>query len=119
MTRRGRLERERFWRGVILEQEASGLPVSAFCRKRDLSQGSFYRWRRKLTQCEHGDAAAEFVREDAVAKFIPVALDAPPTVARSGCEIVLPDGCRIIVPIECDANWLREILEVMRGTPSC
>ena len=119
MARCGHSERERFWGGVILEQEASGLAVSAFCRKRDLSQSSFYRWKRTLRQCEHEDAAAKSVRENTVAKFIPVALDAPTTTTRSGCEVVLPDGCRIIVPIECDANWLREILEVMQGTPSC
>lgn len=110
MAQRGHSGRERFWRGVILEQKSSGLSISAFCRKRDLSQGSFFRWRRKLMQCD---------REDAVTKFIPVALDAPTTATRPGCEVVLPDGCRIIVPIGGDAAWLREILEAVQGTPSC
>jgi hypothetical protein len=93
---------------VILEQKTSGLSISAFCRKRDVSQASFFNWRRRLTQ-----------RNDTAQKFIPVHLDAPTTATRSGCEVVLPDGCRIIVPTGCDANWLCEILEALRGSPSC
>lgn len=50
------------------------------------------------------------------AKFVPLKLDAPIMPMRPGCEVVLPDGCRIIVPIQCDANWLREILEALQGS---
>ncbi len=41
-------EKERHWRGVILEQAASGLSVRAFCRQRRLSEPSFYSWQREL-----------------------------------------------------------------------
>jgi len=36
------------WRRRIGRQRASGLSVAAFCRKEDLSQAAFYRWKRKL-----------------------------------------------------------------------
>jgi len=85
---------------VILEQKSSGLSVSAFCRKRELSQGSFFRWRRKFTQCD---------REDAAAKFVPLHLDAPSMTMRPGCEVVLPDGCRIIVPTGSE-RYIRGVL---------
>jgi transposase-like protein len=114
MTRRkhsgGNSERERFWQGVILEQKSSGLSISAFCRNRDVSPASFFSWRRRLTQRPGNDTAQ---------KFVPVTLHAPLTATRPGCEVVLPDGCRILVPTGCDANWLCEILEALRGSPSC
>ncbi len=109
MTQRGNSEREQFWRGVIQEQRTSGLSISAFCRKRDVSEASFFSWRRRLTQRDQGDTAA---------KFVPLTFDTPATATRPGCEVVLPDGCRIIAPIQCDVNWLREILEALRES-SC
>jgi hypothetical protein len=36
------------WRQRIGRQRASGLSVAAFCRKEDLSQAAFHRWKRKL-----------------------------------------------------------------------
>ncbi len=110
MTRRRNVERDQHWRGVIRDQEASGLSISAFCREREVSAASFFSWRRRLTQRD---------RKDAADKFVPLELHAPPAAPRASCEVVLPDGCRIIVPIECDANWLRGILEAVQGTPSC
>ena len=109
MTRCGKSEREQFWQGVIEEQKASGLSISAFCRKRDVSGASFFSWRRKLTQRDQDETAA---------KFVPLRFDAPSMATRPGCEVVLPDGYRIIVPGQCDANWLREILDALRES-SC
>ena len=48
MVRRRNEKREAYWRGVIADQEQSGLTVSEFCRKRSLAAGSFFNWRRKL-----------------------------------------------------------------------
>ena len=41
----GKLEREAYWRDVLREQKASGLWISAFCRDKGISEGSFYNWR--------------------------------------------------------------------------
>jgi len=109
MTRGGNEERERFWREAIQEQKASGLSISAFCRERGVSEASFFSWRRKLTRRDQDEVAA---------KFVPLRCDVPSMATRPSCEVVLPDGCRIIVPGRCDANWLREILEALRGS-SC
>jgi len=108
MTRRRNVEREQHWRGVIQDQQASGLSISAFCREREVSAASFFTWRRRLTQRD---------RKDTAAKFVPLELHAPPTPTPAGCEVVLPDGCRIIVPTQCDANWLREILAAIKERP--
>jgi hypothetical protein len=122
MTRQGTQGREHYWRGVIEEQDSSGLPIAAFCREREVAEGSFFYWRRKL-------AKGQPVRKDQVprrsrprnntiGKFVPVDIPAPSGTSRSSCEVVLPDGCRIIVPTQCDAGWLREILSVL-GDRTC
>ena len=109
MARRGSEERERYWRGVILDQSASELSISAFCRDRKVSEGSLFNWRRKLSE-RQVERPVEF--EDAAAKF--VSFELPPAATRSGCEVVLPNGCRLIVPMQCDAGWLREILGALQ-----
>lgn len=43
-------EREAFWRGELARQAASGLSVRRFCREHELSEPSFYAWRRTLRE---------------------------------------------------------------------
>ncbi|MCP4002861.1 MAG: transposase [bacterium] len=117
MARRRNLERDRYWRGVIREQRASGLGISAFCREHEVPLSSFFQWRRKLQERQHQDepaAGRSEAQEDSVAKFVPVQLHSPPTATRAGCEIVLADGCRVIVPTQCDATWLGQILATLK-----
>jgi len=126
MTGRKSVGREEYWQDVIREQRSSALSISAFCRERDLAEGSYFYWRRKLTK---GQQQKESVRKEnelrptgacqnTVATFVPVEIPAPNRTTRANCEVVLPDGCRIIIPTECDAGWLREILGVL-GERSC
>ena len=82
MARRRNLERERYWWGVIREQRASGLGISAFCREHEVPLSSFFQWRRKLQERQHKDEpppGSSEAQEDSVAKFVPVQLHSPPT----------------------------------------
>jgi len=36
------------WRGLVEQQQSSGLSALAFCERMGLSQSSFFAWRRKL-----------------------------------------------------------------------
>ena len=116
MARRGSRERERYWRGVMRDQEASGLSISAFCRERQVPAASFFSWRRKLADRDQsGEREAPIQREDTAAKFVSLELPlSPPGATRTGCEVVLPNGCRLIVSAQCDAGWLREILGALQ-----
>jgi transposase-like protein len=108
MARRRKSEREEYWRGVIRDQEASGLSISEFCRQREVSVGSFFRWRRKLGQREQGGSEG---------KFVSIELAPPPAHAgQANFEVVLP-RCRIIVPAGFDADSLRELLGVLEDKP--
>ena len=126
MSRRQSLDREAYWQGVMRQQESSGLSISAFCRKSEVAEGSFFYWRRKLTKrqsAEESGAKNKALRQSrprkkAVAKFVPVDIPAPSGRSGASCEVVLPNGCRIIVPTQCDAGGLCEILGVL-GERSC
>jgi hypothetical protein len=41
-------DKERFWRKQVEAWQRSGLSVREFCRRRGLSEASFYAWRREL-----------------------------------------------------------------------
>ena len=111
MSRRRSKDRERYWGGVIQDQAASGLTISAFCREQKVPAASFFSWRRKLADRQREDAGQG---DEAGAKF--VAIELPPGVAATtaSCEVVLPDGCRVIVPAQLDANRLRDILAALQ-----
>ncbi len=36
------------WRGMLLEQQASGQSIVAFCRERGLREWQFYNWKKRL-----------------------------------------------------------------------
>lgn len=114
-------ERERSWRGLIKKHQASGLSVAEFCRRNDVAQTLFYRWRRKLAELER--AAAEppengrDTRAKATAQFVPIELP-PPSVA-AGFEIIRPDGLRVLVPAEFEGEALRELLRALEEVPGC
>src|SRR5438552_16759950 len=51
MANRSRdLKREIFWRWVLKRQRAVELTVRAFCRQEQVSEASFYAWRRTILE---------------------------------------------------------------------
>ena len=60
------------WQSVVSEQQTSGQSVAAFCRTREVSEGLFYYWRKRLREA----AAPEFI-EVQVAKPQPRAAAIP------------------------------------------
>lgn len=122
MAGRRKLERERYWRGVIRKHRTSGLSVLAFCRKHGVAACSFYSWRRRLEKQQQEKAAArnsqaaveDTASTSTAAKFVPVELHPRHATTRGGCEVVLPNGCRVVVPTQCDAGWLCEILGALQ-----
>ncbi len=119
MARGRRAERERYWRSVIERQQASGLSVAEFCRRNDVADALFYRWRRKLAELDEREGPSQEAQENggAVAQFVPIEISPPP--AAEGFEIVRPDGLRILVPARFEADALRELLLAIREVPGC
>ncbi len=84
MSKRRRIARVR-WEELVSEQRASGQNIAAFCRSNDVSQNSFYLWRRKL--------ANEPKPAQSGASFIPVEV-----VGVKHFEIDLPCGATLRIP---------------------
>ena len=56
------------WRGVVAEQEASGLSAAAFCRERAIPAWKFHYWRKRLREeaSGHGEFAMVEVAQGGV-----------------------------------------------------
>lgn len=105
--------KERFWRRIVRQWRRSGLSVRAFCAEQDVSEPSFYAWRRTLQQ-----------RDAAGAAFVPVQVLAdplPPTSDRnpSGLELVLGTGRVVRIGPGFDAATLRRLLAVLEEGRPC
>jgi transposase-like protein len=50
MVRRPDLGLARQWRELISQQPDSGMTINAFCEFHQISNASFYQWRRKLSE---------------------------------------------------------------------
>lgn len=101
--------KEQQWRQWIRQWQTSGQSVRAFCDRHDLSQPTFYAWRRLLRQRDAD--ATPFVAVQVVA-------DPPPPLAPP-LEVVLASGRCLRVTPGFDAHTLRQLLAVLEETPSC
>lgn len=96
MKRTGAAER---WRELLRRQATSGLSVAEFCRRQDVSEASFYQWRKRLR--------AESPTEAAPADFLPLAV-----LGGAGVEIELPCGAVVRVPAG-DARTLQQLVTLL------
>ena len=101
--------KEQQWRRWIGQWQRSGLTIRAFCEQHNLSQPSFYAWRRAI---QHRDAALD--------PFVPVQFvpDEQP-LSASLIEVVLPGGSTLRVPPRFDAASLRQLLLVLQEGRPC
>lgn len=85
----GRVRRtEAEWRAIVSRYEASGLSVSAFCRRSKLARNTFVKWRGRLAAKPSG------TREPAFVEWLaPVPSDEAAPAPRVGeFELELPGG---------------------------
>ena len=54
-------DKERFWRGALTRQAASGPGVRAFCRREKLTESAFYFWKRTISQRDDHAITIELV----------------------------------------------------------
>ena len=104
-ARRG-VSKEQFWRKVLQRFHASGQSVRQFCRTAQLSEPSFYAWRRTLAQRDTASAP--------VKSSEPVFLPEQVTAQRTGrIEIVLGGGQRVRLTGPVDPLALEQVLLVL------
>ena len=89
-----------YWRRLIVEQEASGLSMKAFCEQRGVSMNSLYRWHSRL-------ADTQPVR---FAELKTIGNPAP----DGAIEIILASGDHMRIHNGVDAATLRLVLQALR-----
>ncbi len=109
-------ERERRWRALMAEWEASGKSARAFCQARELNQHTFYGWRRELRRRDGqskslGKNSSESEHRQ---QFVQVEVRAEPWL-----ELSLGDQLVLRVPSSVDADRLAEIFVAARKATAC
>jgi transposase-like protein len=98
---------ERGWRQHIERQRSSGWSVRDYCDAHDLTESSFYLWRRTIAKRDRASTPA----------FVPVVIKDAPRVDGSPIEIRLAGGQRVCVWAGCDRKLLADILAVLEDRP--
>jgi hypothetical protein len=119
---------EQEWRNRIAQWRASGQSVRAFCAERQLSEPSFYSWRRTITSRD--DAATPVPKPITTDRpesadrpaFVPVrVVAASPTSgsAAGGLELILSAGHVVRITPGFDSATLRRLLAALEEPVSC
>src|SRR5258708_27989375 len=93
------LSTQQKWMDLIRHHEQSGAAVKVFCRDHNVSEPSFYSWRKRL-------AKSQPVRFALVETIGSVAKDHAPV------ELILASGDRLRIAPGTDAATLRTVLSV-------
>lgn len=112
--------KERYWREVIEGWRRSGGGVRQWCMQRQISEPSFYSWRKRLAKRDAAAAPLPPVRrrvrrKRAPAAMIPVEIVPPSNQPQSASlEITLGGGIHLLVRAHCQPALLREALAALR-----
>jgi transposase-like protein len=92
-------EKREYWSKLIVEQEASGQTIRAFCKERGVADHCFYFWRKRL----------------GLGRSEPVQFALLKTVASAApLELLLASGERLRIANGVDAATLRLVLDALR-----
>jgi hypothetical protein len=107
-TNQRRSSKERFWRRMVRQWRNRRLSVRDFCAEEQLSEPSFYAWRRTLGQRD--TQASQFVP----VKVVPDDKTGPgPDARAAGLELVLGGGRRLRIGPGFDASTLQRLLALL------
>ncbi|HUR49786.1 MAG TPA: hypothetical protein VMY88_09730 [Acidimicrobiales bacterium] len=103
------------WRTIFSAWRKSGLPVAGFCRSRDLTTSSFYRWRAILDGLDRPSATPlhSSTEPSPSAAFVPVRV-----IPEAVVEVILPSGLQLRVPLGADARPVARLV-LARGAAPC
>jgi hypothetical protein len=96
---------EQFWRKTQAAWAKSGQSVRAFCASRQLSEASFYGWRRTLQERDRLQRPAP-----SQPTFVPLRV-----VPAAVVEVVLPAGLVVRVPGGAEASAVASLVAALRA----
>ena len=95
------------WRKRLGRFDGSGLTVSEFCRREDISQASFYYWAKRIRQAGKGEATQRARRKDSAAM-------SADEVSNDFVEVIVGDSIRVRIPtgrLDAVAALVRDLQE--------
>lgn len=100
---------------MIADQEASGLPVSVFCRERGIPQASHFAWRRRLSRAETSSTPAKFQ----VVKLVPETSGQSERFTDGSIELFLRGGSggerRLLIQKGFDRGLLLDLVQALES----
>jgi transposase-like protein len=99
--------RERFWREAMAAWQSSGLSVRQYCRRHDLTETSFYYWRRELQRRDVRGASSS------PPEFVPVTV-----LPSASLEVRCPSGHVVTLPTA-DVATLRMLFVALAAEAPC
>jgi hypothetical protein len=99
------------WRQIIKSQRVSGQTAAAWCREHQVTQASFFAWKRRL---QSAVPAAEFVEVHAAAERGRGDADAAEDTAAA-IEVCCRGGRRLLLRRGFDRALLVETIRVLEG----
>ena len=106
-------ERREFWRLVIETWQNSGMSISKFCKAEGLAEGTFYNWRKKLTDAQ-SQTNKKTVKNPSA--FIKVAM---PRSDHALLELELSSGNTLRIRSGADNKTLNSVLSALCGVGLC
>ena len=97
------MSRGDYWRERIAAQERSGLTVARFCREHELTEQSFYLWRKRLREPEPMRFA-----------LVETGSSRQRRATETDLELVLATGERLRIGADVDVTVLRRVVEALR-----
>jgi hypothetical protein len=133
-TKQRHSSKERLWRRMVRQWRRSGLSIRCFCAERQLSEPSFYAWRRTIAErdaegrrsvCHRDDEAVRSIANgDAEAtRFVPVQVVSDENLAATdasgrGLELLLGSGRVLRIGPGFDGPTLQRLLALLEeGRP--
>ena len=106
-------EKRQFWQMAIETWQNSGMSVSKFCKAEGLTEGTFYNWRKKLTD-KQSQTNKQAVKSPSA--FIRVAM---PKDNPAALELVLTSGNILRIISTADSTTLVNVLSALREASLC
>ena len=97
-------DHQEFWRLHIQAWQDSGLSQRAYCKKKNLSEYRFSKWKSRLAK--NDNVASRFVR-------VPLTTGLPVPIKAGVLHVHCPNGFRVDINEEFDSELLKKLLTVL------
>jgi hypothetical protein len=110
-------QRQEFWRRIVTGQPASGLSIRAWCVRHEVTEASFYAWRRTLARRGILRGARRKKRQTRVVA-VEVVNGLNVSAGSTPLGLVV-NGLRIEIASGFDEDALRRLIGVLREPSPC